>query len=59
MKVNEYIGDQFFKTVFNGDEKECIKEKEKLEKERHEYVEEYKLICKDKCVMDINYKLSN
>ena len=57
MKVNIYIGDQFFKTVFTGTEEDCKKEKERLEKERLDYFEEYKRICKDKCFMDINYKI--
>ena len=58
MRVNEYIGDQFSKTVFTGNEIDCKKEKERLEKERANYLEEYKRICKDKLFMDINYKLA-
>ena len=58
MNVNQYIGEQFFKTVFKGTEQECRDEKARLDKERESYLEEYKRICKDKCYMDIKYTIT-
>ena len=57
MKVNSYIGDQFFKTEFSGTKEECEEEKKRLDKERADYLKEYKKICKDKLHMDINFKI--
>ena len=59
MKVDKYIGNQFFETVFFGSKELSENEKMRLEEERQKDLLEYRRMCPDKCYMDINYKVTN